>query len=76
MRETLCEMQLPYLYRNCARGSPKRQEMQQELGLFQVRYCSAFCICNYDLYYCVSNCAVLAVPEVVLGSSVVPHGIG
>ncbi len=36
-REKLCEMQIPYLYRNVARGSPKRQELQDKYGIFQVR---------------------------------------
>mmetsp|Transcript_9768 Transcript_9768/g.24336 ORF Transcript_9768/g.24336 Transcript_9768/m.24336 type:complete len:369 (-) Transcript_9768:239-1345(-) len=36
VREVLCEMQLPYLYRNAARGSPKREELLQKYGHFQV----------------------------------------
>lgn len=35
-REVLCEMQIPYLYRNVARGSPKRQELLEKYGHFQV----------------------------------------
>lgn len=36
VREVLCERQLHYLYRNCARGSPKREELLQKYGHFQV----------------------------------------
>lgn len=36
VREVLCEMQIPYLYRNCGRGSPKREELFQKYGYFQV----------------------------------------
>jgi hypothetical protein len=34
--ELLCEMELPYLFRTVARGSPKREEMFQKYGHFQV----------------------------------------
>ncbi|KAG2500151.1 hypothetical protein HYH03_001733 [Edaphochlamys debaryana] len=37
-RETLCELELPYLYRTAARGSPKRQELLDKRGHFQVPY--------------------------------------
>ncbi|KXZ52189.1 hypothetical protein GPECTOR_10g819 [Gonium pectorale] len=37
-RETLCELELPYLYRTVARGSPKRQELLDKRGHFQVPY--------------------------------------
>lgn len=37
VREVLCELELPYLQRSCARGSPKRQELLEKVGHFQVR---------------------------------------
>ncbi|GFR42224.1 hypothetical protein Agub_g3117 [Astrephomene gubernaculifera] len=37
-RETLCELELPYLYITAARGSPKRQELLDKRGVFQVPY--------------------------------------
>ncbi|GIL77871.1 hypothetical protein Vretimale_6589 [Volvox reticuliferus] len=37
-REVLCELELPYLYRTVARGSPKRQELLDKRGVFQVPY--------------------------------------
>ncbi|GLC45000.1 hypothetical protein PLESTB_001745000 [Pleodorina starrii] len=37
-RETLSELELPYLYRTAARGSPKRQELLDKRGTFQVPY--------------------------------------
>ncbi|PNW81816.1 hypothetical protein CHLRE_06g261500v5 [Chlamydomonas reinhardtii] len=37
-RETLAELELPYLYRTVARGSPKRQELLDKRGTFQVPY--------------------------------------
>ena len=36
--EKLCELELPYLMRNCGRGSPKRQELFEKRGTFQVPY--------------------------------------
>jgi len=36
VREVLCEMELPYLYKNAARGSPKRQQLVDKYGTFQV----------------------------------------
>ncbi len=36
MRETLGELELPYLYKNVARGSPRRQEVLDKYGTFQV----------------------------------------
>ncbi len=36
VREQLCELELPHLYRSCARGSPKRQELLDKWGSFQV----------------------------------------
>ncbi|EFJ53145.1 hypothetical protein VOLCADRAFT_55524, partial [Volvox carteri f. nagariensis] len=36
-REVLCELELPYLYRTAARGSPKRQELLDKRGVFQAR---------------------------------------
>uniref|UniRef100_A0A0G4FZI0 GST N-terminal domain-containing protein n=1 Tax=Chromera velia CCMP2878 TaxID=1169474 RepID=A0A0G4FZI0_9ALVE len=38
VREVLCERELPYLMLNCARGSPKRQELYERQGTFQVPY--------------------------------------
>jgi len=38
VREVLCELELPYLLHNVARGSPKRQELQRITGTFQVPY--------------------------------------
>ncbi|KAL6759407.1 hypothetical protein V8C86DRAFT_2574813 [Haematococcus lacustris] len=35
-REALCAMQLPYLYKNVARGSPRRDELLAKYGHFQV----------------------------------------
>ncbi|KAG1675258.1 hypothetical protein FOA52_016289 [Chlamydomonas sp. UWO 241] len=37
-RETLCELELPYMQRTCARGSPKRQELIDRMGAFQVPF--------------------------------------
>ena len=36
--EKLCELELPYLQRSCGRGSPKRQELFDKRGTFQVPY--------------------------------------
>ena len=36
VREVLCELELPHVMKNCARGSPKRDEMVEKYGLFQV----------------------------------------
>ncbi|EFN57564.1 hypothetical protein CHLNCDRAFT_59634 [Chlorella variabilis] len=38
VREQLCELEVPHLYRSCARGSPKRQELFEKWGRFQVPY--------------------------------------
>lgn len=38
VRETLCELELPYLLHNVARGSPKRQQLLRIAGTFQVPY--------------------------------------
>lgn len=38
VREVLSELELPHLYRSCARGSPKRQAFFEERGRFQVPY--------------------------------------
>lgn len=38
VREKLCSLELPYVYVNTARGSPKRQDFYETLGMFQVPY--------------------------------------
>lgn len=38
VREVLVELELPHLYRSCARGSPKRQILFQKVGRFQAPY--------------------------------------
>ncbi|MEW5307943.1 MAG: hypothetical protein WDW38_010592 [Sanguina aurantia] len=38
VREVLCELELPYLQKTAARGSPKRQELFAKRGAFQVPY--------------------------------------
>jgi glutathione S-transferase len=38
VREALCELELPHVQRTCARGSPKRQQLFEERGRFQVPY--------------------------------------
>ncbi|KAM5559457.1 hypothetical protein ABKV19_020888 [Rosa sericea] len=38
VREVLVELELPHLYRSCARGSPKRQILYQKVGRFQAPY--------------------------------------
>uniref|UniRef100_A0A061QSF8 Thioredoxin family protein n=1 Tax=Tetraselmis sp. GSL018 TaxID=582737 RepID=A0A061QSF8_9CHLO len=38
VRERLCELEIPYFYKTCARGSLKRREMVESLGDFQVPY--------------------------------------
>lgn len=38
VRERLCELEIPHLLRNSARGSSKRQELFQKEGTFQVPY--------------------------------------
>jgi glutathione S-transferase len=37
-REVLTELELPHLYRNSARNSPKRQELIDKWGVYQVPY--------------------------------------
>eukprot|EP01026_Neomeris_dumetosa_P072127 TRINITY_DN73304_c0_g1_i3.p2 TRINITY_DN73304_c0_g1~~TRINITY_DN73304_c0_g1_i3.p2 ORF type:complete len:235 (-),score=26.06 TRINITY_DN73304_c0_g1_i3:188-892(-) len=37
-RERLCELEIPYLYKNVARGSPKRQALFEDWGKFSVPY--------------------------------------
>ena len=32
MREALCELELPHVWKSCARGSPKRQELFDKTG--------------------------------------------
>lgn len=41
VRELLCELEIPHVMRSCARGSPKRQELWEQRGHFQVRGSSA-----------------------------------
>ena len=36
VREVLCELEIPYLQKTVARGSPKRQELIDCYGAFQV----------------------------------------
>lgn len=38
VRERLCELEIPHLMKTCARGSPKRQELFEKTGVFQVPY--------------------------------------
>ncbi|CAA7033987.1 unnamed protein product [Microthlaspi erraticum] len=38
VREVLVELELPHIQRSCARGSPKRQELLNKAGHFQVPY--------------------------------------
>ncbi|GAB2229562.1 hypothetical protein Droror1_Dr00013808 [Drosera rotundifolia] len=38
VREVLVEFELPHLLYSCARGSPKRQELYERVGHFQVPY--------------------------------------
>ncbi|KAF2536132.1 hypothetical protein F2Q70_00006753 [Brassica cretica] len=38
VREVLVELELPHIQRSCARGSPKRHELLQKAGHFQVPY--------------------------------------
>ncbi|GMH30141.1 hypothetical protein Nepgr_031984 [Nepenthes gracilis] len=38
VREVLVELELPHILHSCARGSPKRQELFQRVGHFQVPY--------------------------------------
>ena len=38
VRERLDDMELPHLYRSCARGSPKREEIFQAQGSFQAPF--------------------------------------
>jgi hypothetical protein len=35
-REALSELELPYMYRTTPRGSPKRQDLLDKRGIFQV----------------------------------------
>lgn len=41
VREVLCELELPYLQKTTGRGSPKRQELIDNYGHFQVRGAAA-----------------------------------
>ncbi len=36
VREVLCELEIPYLLKSAARGSPKRDELFERVGHFQV----------------------------------------
>ena len=38
VRERLCELEIPHLYKTCTRGSSKRKELLKKTGLFQVPY--------------------------------------
>ena len=38
VREELCELQLPHVQISCPRGSPNRQRMFDEAGIFQIPY--------------------------------------
>lgn len=38
VRERLTELEIPHLFKTCARGSPKRQEMFDKFGKFQVPF--------------------------------------
>jgi len=38
VREVLCELEIPYLQKTAARGSPKRQELIDTYGTFQVPF--------------------------------------
>ncbi|CAN1277375.1 hypothetical protein LINPERPRIM_LOCUS16304 [Linum perenne] len=38
VREVLVELELPHIYRSCARGSPKRQILYDKTGTFQAPY--------------------------------------
>ncbi|KAJ8899581.1 hypothetical protein K2173_018555 [Erythroxylum novogranatense] len=38
VREVLVELELPHIYRSCARGSPKRQILYDKTGHFQAPY--------------------------------------
>ena len=38
MAEKLCELELPYVQKSVGRGSPKRQELYDKHGMFQVPY--------------------------------------
>lgn len=38
VREVLVELELPHIFRSCARGSPKRQILFQKVGHFQAPY--------------------------------------
>ncbi|KAK9705753.1 hypothetical protein RND81_07G079400 [Saponaria officinalis] len=38
VREVLVELELPHIQRSCARGSPKRQELFDRIGHFQVPF--------------------------------------
>lgn len=41
VRERLCELELPHVLVSCARGSPKRQQLYERRGHFQVPYLEA-----------------------------------
>lgn len=58
VREALCEREIAHVFRSCARGSPKRQELFEQRGHFQARAA----LCGYA---CISGrrCAVLASPS-------------
>ena len=38
VREVLTELELPHIIRSCARGSPKRQQLFEQEGLFQAPF--------------------------------------
>ncbi|KAJ6406679.1 hypothetical protein OIU84_010232 [Salix udensis] len=38
VREVLVELELPHIFRSCARGSPKRQILFEKTGHFQAPY--------------------------------------
>jgi glutathione S-transferase len=38
VREKLCELEIPHVIRTCARGSPKRDELFNKTGTFQVPF--------------------------------------
>jgi len=38
VREALCELEIPHLLKTAARGSPKRQQLLEQTGTFQVPY--------------------------------------
>lgn len=38
VKERLCELEIPHIVKNCARGSSKRQELFDKTGIFQVPF--------------------------------------